>query len=161
MGRSQWNYSIVDPWPYEGPLRRVDGIAPFNHFLWPLDQDWFWANQDLDPQRRYSSRWNFYVVALADGRWLSDGTVREDESGMRIFATREAALRHAAACLLRMIRAARHWPSHLVDHVSPEDYVALVGWIFNRLNQPPPPVYILPPPPPPARNVPQQMELFA
>lgn len=126
--------------PYIGPIRRADGVMPSdpNHYLWPRHQDWYWANQTFG-HHRCSSRWHFSAVALADGRWLADGFVRDDEGGMRFFPTREAALRNSAAELLRTIRAARAWPkSFSSDHVSPEMYVDLVKWVFDKLELPSP-----------------------
>jgi hypothetical protein len=126
------------PRPYTGPIRRIDGTIPSdpNHYLWPLDADWYWAHRSFG-HHRCSSRWHFSAVALADGRWLADGFVREDEKDMRFFPTREAALRHSAAEMLRTIRSARSWPKgYASDHVSPEMYVNLVRWTFEKLGLP-------------------------
>lgn len=125
-----------DPWPYQGNLRRVDGVAPYNHYLWPLDRDWYWANKTFG-HHRCSSRWHFSAVALSDGRWLSDGFVRDDEADMTFFPTRQAALRHSAADMLRTIRHARSWAKGFSsDHVAPELYVDLVKWTFEMLGLP-------------------------
>ena len=138
----------VDPFPYDGPLRRVDGVAPYNHYLWPLDRDWYWARKDLDD--RISSRWHFSAIALADGRWLSSGHIR-DESRMQFFETREAALRHSAAEFLRTIRGARHWDRYRFgsDYVSPELYVRLVAWVTAVLKRKPLRLTVKPAPPKP------------
>jgi hypothetical protein len=121
--------------PYTGPIRRIDGTIPSdpNHYLWPLDADWYWANRTFG-HHRCSNRWHFSAIALADGRWLADGFVRADETDMTFFPTREAALRHSAADMLRTIRNARTW-SKVVgsDHVSPALYVDLVNWTFANL----------------------------
>lgn len=137
--------------PYAGPIRRIDGVIPSdpNHYLWPLEQDWYWAHKDLG--HRFSSRWNFKAVALADGRWLSDGFVRSDESRMTFFPTRQAALRHSAAEMLRTVRNARSvedrwkWGS---DHISPSMYVDLVQWTREKLSLPPLRVTVKPEPRP-------------
>lgn len=134
-----------DPFPYKGPLRRVDGRAPFNHYLWPLGDDWFWAYNDLG--RRFSSTWNFSAVALADGRWIVEGFVKDDEFAMEFFPSRETALRTAAARLIRMIRRARRWTGH--DHVSAEDYPILIAWTLETIGRPAREVFVAPPPPPP------------
>lgn len=134
-----------DPFPYHGPLRRADGRAPYNHYLWPLGSDWFWAYNALG--RRFSSTFNFSVVALADGRWIVDGFVNEDEAKMKFFQTRESALRVSAARLIRTIRRARHRKGH--DRVSAKDYPVLVAWTLAAIGRPARKVYIAPPPPPP------------
>lgn len=143
-----------DPFPYDGPLRRSDGVAPYNHYLWPLDRDWHWANRELD--RNLSSRWNFSAVALADGRWLADGLIF-NEAEMRFFPTREAALRHSAAKLIRTIRNARQWTGG--DRVSGGAYAALVAWIMHILGRPPLDIAVKPQAPRPAPWV--DLPLFA
>jgi hypothetical protein len=120
-----------DPFPYHGPLRRADGVAPFNHYLWPLEGDWFWASRELD--RHYSSLWNFCAVALNDGTWLAHGFVWE-----KAYPTRIAALRASAAAMLRSARNARHWKG--MDAVSNEQFEQLVKWVYEILDRPPPPI---------------------
>jgi len=137
--------------PYLGELRRIDGAPPSdpNHYLWPLESDQYWAGRELG-HHRFSSRWHFSAIALADGRWLADGFVRHDESQMRFFPTRQAAMRHSAAELIRTIRHARKWPKgYMSDHVSPADYVVLVNWILRTLGRPPLPLTVKPEPKPP------------
>lgn len=121
-----------DPFPYSGLLRRIDGVAPYNHYLWPLEADRYVARHDLD--YCMDSRWRFDCVALEDGRWLADGFVRKDEAEMRFFATREAALRASAAEMLRTARNARSWGGQY--RLSNEDFVAIVKWVRRILNLP-------------------------
>lgn len=114
------------------PLRRADGAAAYNGHFWPLEGDWFWANLELG--QRFSSRWNFLVIALEDGTWLSEMAVWKAIQ----YPTREAALRVSAARLIRTLRAARRWEGQ--DRLSPEAFRALVAWVFSKVNQPPPPI---------------------
>jgi len=60
-----------DPSPYDGPIERVDGVRPYNRYLWATE-DW-WANRELDD--RFSSRFHFGIIALSDGRFSVEGTV--------------------------------------------------------------------------------------
>lgn len=132
--------------PYTGPIRRIDGTIPSdpNHYLWPLEADCYWANRTFG-HHRCSSRWHFSAIALADGRWLADGFVRADEAEMKFFLTREAALRHSAADMLRTVRHARTWSKGWgSDHVSPALYVGLVNWTFANLGLPAPVLTIKP-----------------
>jgi len=125
--------------PYPGSIRRIDGVIPSdpNHYLWPLNEDWYWANKTFG--HRCSNRWHFSAVALADGRWLTNGFVHPNEADMRFFPTRHAALRHSAADMLWTIRAARAWPKGWsTDRVSPDLYVDLVKWTFDKLELPSP-----------------------
>lgn len=126
--------------PYTGPIRRVDGVIPSdpNHYLWPLDRDCFWAGRELG-HHRFSGRWHFSAVSLADGRWLADGFVRADESDMRFFESRQAALRHSAAEMLRTARSARYWKcGYSLDNLTSQQYVTLVRWTFKKLKLKPP-----------------------
>jgi len=142
--------------PYTGAIRRIDGVIPSdpNHYLWPRSEDQFWAREDLGDR---FCRWHFEAVGLADGRWLSDGFVR-DEERMRFFPTREAALRHSAAVMLRTIRGAQRWERSIyssIDRVRPEQYVALVTWAFAKLNLRAPALTVQPEPKPtPWRDLP-------
>lgn len=133
---------------YTGPIRRIDGVIPSdpNHYLWARTEDQFWAREDLGDQ---FCRWHFEAIGLADGRWLSDGFVR-DEDRMRFFPTREAALRNSAAEMLRTVRGARRWERSIyasIDCVRPAQYVALVAWTFEKLNLQSPVRTVQPEPP--------------
>ena len=102
-----------DPWPYVGPIARADGEGPYNMFLLPLPGDSWWANYELgtliDP------RWHFDVVALADGRFSTVGQVTAIERGTDshgrqvVFPDRIAAVRAAAARMIRQARDSRDW----------------------------------------------------
>jgi hypothetical protein len=146
----QWR----DPWPYDGPIRRADGCASFNHYLWPLDEDWYWANRAFD-HSRVSSCFNFSVVALNDGRWSTSGMIcdieRNEESGRPcVFPTREQAMRHAIARFIRLCRAARKWDGFNSDRLSHEWSERLIGWALGILDRPAAKLYRAPPPALPA-----------
>ena len=110
---------------YDSQVLRLDGMRPFNKHLWPLDGDWFWANRDLG--RHIDARWNFHVIALADGRWSIDMAVysiEANDSTMHwltgegkprrvVFPTRNAALRASAAKMIRQARNSRRWPANV------------------------------------------------
>lgn len=157
MKRGRKEERSGDPWPYTGLLRRADGVAPYNHYLWPLNADWYWANKDVS--YRFPARWNFCAIALADGRWLADGLVSENEARMRFFSTREAALRHSAADLIRTVRSARRWDGQ--DRTSNEDFAAIVAWVFDVLDLPVPKLLPVAPPTttPPWRDLPLFAEI--
>lgn len=121
-----------DPWPYTGALRRIDGVAPYNHHLWPLLADQYWANREIG--NHLSSRWRFHAIALADGRWLAEMLVLEDEARMRFFPSREKALRSSAAEMLRTLRAARSWTGR--DQISADYYASIVQWVRQVLRLP-------------------------
>lgn len=129
-----------DPNPYDGPIERADGRRPFNHYLWALDEDWYWANRMLG--RRFSSRFEFKVIALADGRWATEGSVyriEEGESSGRscVFDTREKAIRISVARFIRLCRHARKWTGITVDRLSNEDAQILINWALEIAHRPP------------------------
>lgn len=109
--------STIDPWKYDGPLRRADGRRAYNHYFWPLAEDrWCLSDQDNPlPLQRMAHPSHIAIVALADGRWSTEGTTygveaNEDCYGRPcVFPTREKALRHAVARFIRQCRAARYW----------------------------------------------------
>jgi hypothetical protein len=129
-----------DPWPYDGPIRRVDGRAPYNHYLWPMPEDDFWINQEKG--HRFSSRWHLSCVALNNGAWLSEGQIWKKQ-----YPTREAALRKSAADLIRTARASlratvaarggkAHWSTAWgYDALTPETFSELLAWIYSKLNR--------------------------
>lgn len=123
-------YIGVDPWPYTGPIERVDGRRPFNHNLWPLGDDWFWAHHEIG--QHIDSRWNMLVIALQDGRWATDMSVHSmerDETcyGHRCnFPDRRGALRAVAARLIGVARAARRWPGS--ERLTEADCAAIIAW---------------------------------
>lgn len=157
-----------DPFPYDGPIRRVDGRRPYNHYLWPTE-DW-WAYHE--PQLRwFSGRWHFGIVETADGRFCVEGFVWSIEQNNRRyswerkpdqlhrannFASRTTAIRTAAADLIRQARNARRWegPDHL-DDVKCADLVNWVRWRVARETDgyAPPPLVAKEPPPAPAPKV--------
>ncbi len=103
-----------DPSPYDGPIERVDGVRPYNRYLWATE-DW-WANRELDD--RFSSRFHFGIIALSDGRFSVEGTVTAIEENsyggeLCVFETRTLAIRIAAARLIVLARASRDWDGGL------------------------------------------------
>lgn len=91
-------------------IRRADGVEAFNGYFWPTE-DWWLGHE----HRGYPSRWMFGIVALADGRFSTEGftwAIREN-AGLYgspvLFDSRAKAIRAAAARLIRCMRAARKW----------------------------------------------------
>jgi hypothetical protein len=123
----------IDLLAYDGPTQRADGRRPYNGYLSPMEGDWYWANRLLD--RRISSRFEFSIVALSDGRWSVSGLVSDIETGSRVFPTREAALRSSVATFIRMVRNARRWPGY--DHLSEEAAQRLILWALDIAGEPP------------------------
>ena len=124
----------MTPDTYTGPITRLDGVRPFNMNLWPTE--WFWANKDLC--RSYDSRWNFGIIALADGRFstamsvysIQDNNDRlySEEPRPCVFGSRMEAIRVAAARILRIARASRHW-GYSFGGLEGEYLAAFAFWI--------------------------------
>lgn len=155
------------PVKYTGPIEGADGARPYNGYLW--NTEWWWANRH-DP--RMSRRFHFGYVALADGRFAVSGFLHAIESDNRrcswetkpeqlrrhnCFDTRRAAIRTAAADLLRLARGARLWrqANHHDSLHDPVKFAALVNWVravvARETAGPEPRVMVavpLPPPPP-------------
>lgn len=135
-----------DPQPYSGPLRRIDGTAPFNMYLWPMPDDVFVAPDDFAKQiDRHIDRRDtrIAVVALADGRYLTEGFVRNDTDDMMFYPSRRAALRASAADVIRKARNARYdsgnrgrdrmyWEK---PPISQADAERLIAWVYSVLDE--------------------------
>lgn len=129
-----------DPQPYDGPIERADGRRPFNNYLWPMEGDQWWA-YDTFGHRGVSGRFHFEVIALADGRWSTYGSVYSIEIGTDcydrpgVFDTREKAIRIAAARFIRLCRWARRWNGP--DHLTNERAEQLINWALEIAKRPP------------------------
>ena len=121
-----------DPFPYDGPIARADGKMPYNRYLWPMRGDSWWANNDLGPF--VHSCWHFSVVALADGRFSTSGTVwdieREHDSRGRtcVFVAREDAIRTAAARMIKAARASRKWEAFGCGGLDGKCLAQVINW---------------------------------
>jgi hypothetical protein len=123
---------MSDPSPYDGPIERADGVRPYNKYLWPTES--WWANQELN--QRYDSRWHFGIVALADGRFSTNGQVlsieKNDYGGWKIvFATRTEAIRVAAARMIRQARFSQKWTGLYCGGVKGEKLADLINWALG------------------------------
>jgi len=132
MGRRQKGKldKNTDPSPYHGPIERVDGTRPYNHYLWPLPDDQWWANGQLG--NRIDSRWHFSVVALKDGRYSVEGSVYSIEDNDYagdpvVFPTREKAIRISAARMIRAARWSRNWDWRY-GGLNGEKLASVVNW---------------------------------
>lgn len=135
--------TTFDPWKYDGPLRRVDGKRAYNHYFWPLQRDWYhtshWENPLLLQRLSYPN--SISVVALADGRWSTEGTTYGIEANQDcygrpcVFPTRSQALRHAVARFIRQCRAARHWDG--LNRISHEQCQLAINWALAIVARPP------------------------
>lgn len=126
-----------DPNPYDGPIERADGVRPFNRYLWPMEGDSWWAYNTFG--HRVSGRFHFEVVALADGRWSTEGFVWAIEDGKYygrpcVFATRRQAIRVAAAGFIRLCRNARRWTG--CDRLSDDQAQMLIDWALGIAGRP-------------------------
>lgn len=149
----------VDPWPYDGPIERADGVRPYNHYLWPSES--WWPCHDEAKFRTVSPRHNFGIVHLKDGRFATEGTVWsiEENKGSDdrpcVFKTRVAAIRIAAARAIRLARASRAWPyGQALDRQRMADVINWYRAIVARESGKPEPRPVTvpePPEPPPVR----------
>jgi hypothetical protein len=145
-------------------------MRPFNMYLWPTDGDDFWASGGVSfvgekfrgINRNFSSRWRFSIVSLKDGRFSTSGCVYDIERGHEhggrqcVFSTRTAAIRAAAARMLREARQSRKWKNNF-DSLTDEALEKLVNWtraiVAEETGKPKPaPVHILPRPEPVKRT---------
>lgn len=134
-----------DPQPYDGPIERADGRRPFNGYLWPTES--WWAYHALG-HLAVRGRFNFGIVALADGRWATNGFIRNIEANSDnphglwkkpsrpvVFATREKAIRIAAARFIWLCRHARRWEG-VQDRLSEENCRRAINWALGIANRP-------------------------
>jgi len=104
-------------------ILRADGVKPFNGYLWPTE-DWQPSHDKRFCNLRGVHRFHFSIVALADGRFSIEGMTccieqntdnpyppkGEAPSGRPVvFESRTAAIRTAAARMIRDILASRFW----------------------------------------------------
>lgn len=154
---NQWR----DPRPYDGPIERADGSRPYNGYLWPTES--WWANRELD--FRIHSRWNFGIIALADGRFSINGHVDRIELNNEtyewekrapkpcVFNTRAEAIRYAAARLIRNARQSRQWEGWMNGQLQGAELARVINWIraivARETGQPEPaPIAVKEPPKP-------------
>lgn len=118
----------------ESPILCANGLPPDNGHFRPTE--WWWANRQFG--YTVDSRWNFYVVALADGRFSTDSSVYAIERNNSnwigeiprpcVFDTREQALRVAAARLIRQARSSRKWPGLFTGKLEGEKLAMVINW---------------------------------
>ena len=147
--------STYNPREYDGPIQAADGTRPYNYYLWPTES-WWVTHQ---PQFRcVSGQYHFDFVALADGRFTIDGSVfsihdnKDCYDRPCVFHTRESAIRHSAARMIRRMRSAlrseRPEPGNNVKTVQD-----MINWtrltVAEACAAPPPRPVKLPVPPPP------------
>lgn len=124
----------------EPEILRADGLKPSKHGYIPHSEIWF-LNRGGDYCRRFSGRWHFCYVALSDGRFSVSGMlwdIKNDEDGLdggrNNFPTRAAAIRAAAARLIRIMRGSRNWFGHW-DHLIGRDLAIAVNWVLDTVNR--------------------------
>jgi len=121
-----------DPSPYDGPIERADGVRPYNHYLWHTET---WdAREDLDDY--ISRKWHFGIIALADGRFATQGDVqsieKNDYGGWKVvFATRNQAIRTAAARMIRRARISRGWTGMWDGGLQGKKLEAVINWALG------------------------------
>lgn len=143
-----------DPFLYDGPIVRADGRRPYNHYLWPMAGDSWWA-YDTFGHRGVSGRFHFEVIGLADGRWSTYGCIGSIERNQQwydhgppvVFATRERAIRISAARFIRLCRWARRWTG-TPDYLTEAWAQKLINWALEIAKRPPQTLRALPVPRP-------------
>jgi hypothetical protein len=168
----------IDLHEYDNPIKRVDGQVPYNGYLWPTEA--WWPGHQPEFRNRIRGQWHFGIVALIDGRFAVDGTVshinadsetpyrRENEpEGRRVvFATRQAAIRVAAARMIGDIRRLRHSTRLGVwGHMDRATMADVINWtrasVASACNEAPPaPIALQEPPPHPAPRPEAGLPLF-
>jgi hypothetical protein len=174
-------YAPDCPAKYTGPIEAAGGVRPFNNYLWPTKSWWLYHEPGMS---RHSSRFHFGYIELADGvaqggpfavngfLWHIEKNCRRysweatpDQLPRRNnFPTRNAAIRTAAADVLRLARSARHWKGIGIGADSlhdPARFAEVVNWVRavvtreTGVNKPPRVMIArpLPPPPPPATGL--------
>lgn len=134
-----------DPFPFDGPITRADGVRPFNGYLWPTES--WWAYHEFG-HNGFSGRFHFGIVALADGRWATAGFVWQIETNSDnphgtmsrpgrpvVFKTRDHALRIAVARFIRLCRWARRWTG-TPDHLTEANCQRTVNWALAIAKRP-------------------------
>lgn len=126
---------------YEGPICRADGVKARNWHLWPMNGDSWWAGHETDSDfldRSYAGRWHFSIYALNDDKYAVDGSIfaiRDNETywGRQcVYETRAAAIRAAAAYIIRVARASRKWKTGLVGGgLTERQCVDFINWARN------------------------------
>lgn len=155
----------TDPHPYDGPIHRADGVRPWNMYLWPTES--WWPSHHIRVPWDVSSC-HFQYIALADGRFSTDGCVyaitkNRDLYGLQcLFSSSEAAIRTSAARMIRHLLAARSWGSPAIDT---ERLEAVINWslraVAKATNQmAPADAHIPRPPTPPPYRVEAGLPLF-
>jgi hypothetical protein len=128
--------SAVDLYDYASEIRGADGQIPYNGYLWPSEQ--WWPGHSEEPSIRVPVQWHFGIIALDNGQFSIDGVVShieknsdniyEPSQGRKVvFATRRAAIRTAAARLIRKIRKSHYWATDR------QWMVQIVNWILSRV----------------------------
>ena len=117
---------------YDGPIARADGVRPYNNYLWFTES---WSALD-DLSNRYNSRWIIGIIALIDGRFATQGDVRSieknDYGGWKVvFATRNQAIRTAAARMIRRARISRGWTGMWDGGLQGKKLEAVINWALG------------------------------
>lgn len=134
-----------DPFPYDGPIARVDGARPYNGYLWPTES--WWAYNEFG-HHGFSGRFHFGIIALNDGRYATEGFVwqieanSDDPRGVRdrpgrpvVFDTRDQAIRIAAARFIRLCRRATSWQGS-PDCLSAVNSRKAINWALGIAKRP-------------------------
>lgn len=153
-----------DPFPYDGPIARADGVRPFNHYLWPTES--WWAYDEFG-HRGFSGLFHFGIIALNDGRFATNGFIwqieanNNDALGVRgrpvVFETREKAIRIAVARFIRLCRWATSWEGSS-DRLTPENSRKAINWALGIAKRPARDFAPIVPPAP--KPIPTGMPLF-
>lgn len=116
-------------------LLRADGVKPRNDHFYPTESWWLWHEH-----QRFSGRWHFGIIALADGRFAcgKDGSIwsiaeNKDYHDLPcVYPTRDRALRTDAARLIRALRWSRDWQCSW-DTVKGKDLEFAINWVLDKV----------------------------
>jgi hypothetical protein len=162
---------------HDSPWIRLDGTRPYNHHLWPTES-WWISHDPKAPHCRNLHRFWFGIIALADGRYATDGATwlldvnstvprwETEKTGNKgkpiIFADRQTAIRTAAAREIRQARWSRKWGS---EGLTADELAIFINWTLEQVSiattqEPWKPVKPIPEPPKPPKDETAGLELF-
>lgn len=123
-----------DPQPYDGPLRDITGMKPYNRYLWPTES---WQANYEPGWDKLPSVFEMSIVHLADGRFSTSGSVSDIENGTCVFSSRYEAVTSEMARMIRMVTSDAssltpnqkgfiiNWSQRIEDEVKEEQFP---GW---------------------------------
>ncbi len=163
---------VFDLHDYDSPIKRSDGVVPYNSYIWPMHGDcWFISHERQ--HHAFPGQWRFNVVGLDNGKWSVCGQtwkiLHNDENSLDrhepdhvpvpvVFDTRAQAIRVAAARMIRQARrVSKDTAAGIWDRLPPKKLETLINWaleiVAKECGKPSPkPVRIAEPPKEPVKT---------